>query len=1235
MLKLWSSMDVCRMVDEMIVQIKQYWKDPFNPPTVIFPDPMVEKWFKLYWLKTNSVLLNLKFERIDHFLFTTLQNDENARILSDEMLRLAIIKKVSSDGYYKSLGEDIERYLSDTDANGNESINWNRLYDYSKSMSELFLEYERTRLDWDESAKADEVDTNSLWYRSEVKLYNDLFTDGLLELNGIKFSTFNQLFKRSGGKYLDSPNRQPVFIFGFPGLGKAYIDALKKLPESYNVFIYIQSSSEAGFCGFGKHGTAFLKAWKNGSEQLKDDKPRIIDGNLIPKFVAAPSKVREIDKIHNEICMLLKNSDSPMLSDIKVFAPNIKDYIPAICLVFNQSVRQQNGFWEPIPYSISDYSAKTSNTYEAVNILFRMFEKGFFSRADFIKLINNPVVRASRFITEDDVNNWKKWIMETNTYRNRINRDDWEIVKNRLLLSRLTDETINGLSPYEPIGIENSVLFRFMDLIDNLEEWVGLRKTDFNLTVESVKALLINMLSLGKSDDKALKGELGVYRNVMGALSNLLTAFGRQEINYKIIFLMIMDSISGASLSMSNEVKGIEFINIKHGRILPAKYTFFIGMDSNSFPGTDKKNVLDVRNHLDEESIVLRNKNALYCQMQATEKEIHFSYVNKDLKKDADFYRSSVLNDIAKELNRVKDGQENLMEDKIGIDVTWKMVFTNRNKRDNIISSIPIDSIKYESEVPTINNATPPKRVSISQLRRFLEEPLKFQIETAFGYGDEDIEKEDTEFEPLFLDNLTASNLRKRFIREKIFTEDKINEYLKSIGLRYDSDGLYGEMVIKKIKKEIDNLNIGIKELMMVESFADKLSVRVGTLKGTIKHITDGHEWEISNRSSYYNYNYEISKRIVVIDNTGFSSAYATAISLLSRVKDDEEYDLELYYFDINQESVSKLCVFNVIREYANSELDEYYRSKWSDDKYPRRAVSNASRYKDLNSKIILDNIIQYSELEIMEIEKDVISYKMGSSEFSAKSKEFIDLVKKTIQKETGKKNYNGKRCSVGGIQKGFKDLCMCFKIDSIEYGVEALQNTKTLEYDFDLNSDEMKEKNNEHNQYCISGIIPFYSFDEPSRHILIVDMKKKSEVKDFLNGYVSSLAILSTLSDDFEFTLSLCLISPDDGGVTVKPICFTAEKAKQILSNIYSDAFITKRQKFLPINSIDNSEITYEDVIQDAENLSGSWSHFRKSRIIEIPDGLGYNHSNFESQWKEEVAAQSKLIESLLDREE
>ena len=96
-LNLYNSLNLIFLADQMIDDIKNCWNEPFNAPTVIFPDFFVEDWFKRYWIKNNrSVLMNLRTCRLDSYLFDILKpENQNIKNLSQDMLQLMLIKELS------------------------------------------------------------------------------------------------------------------------------------------------------------------------------------------------------------------------------------------------------------------------------------------------------------------------------------------------------------------------------------------------------------------------------------------------------------------------------------------------------------------------------------------------------------------------------------------------------------------------------------------------------------------------------------------------------------------------------------------------------------------------------------------------------------------------------------------------------------------------------------------------------------------------------------------------------------------------------------------------------------------------------------------------------------------------------------------------------------------------------------------------------------------------------------
>ena len=145
MLHLKFALNLEHLADEMIKAISKKWNDPFNAPVVIFPDPKLEQWFRLRWMKTKGVLANLNKSTIDRFLFDILVgNDDSKKKLSAEMLTNVILAYLEKGNNYKTLcgeGDDeVTRYL---EVDG--KLDYNHLFDFASKMASLFLDYETSR----------------------------------------------------------------------------------------------------------------------------------------------------------------------------------------------------------------------------------------------------------------------------------------------------------------------------------------------------------------------------------------------------------------------------------------------------------------------------------------------------------------------------------------------------------------------------------------------------------------------------------------------------------------------------------------------------------------------------------------------------------------------------------------------------------------------------------------------------------------------------------------------------------------------------------------------------------------------------------------------------------------------------------------------------------------------------------------------------------------------------------
>ena len=116
MLHLKFALSLEKLADEMIDEISRCWKDPFEAPVVIFPDPKLEQWFRLRWVQKKGVVANLNKSTIDRFLFNILAGDNESRQkLSADMLTNVILaylmKQEDGTENYKKLDPEVTRYL--------------------------------------------------------------------------------------------------------------------------------------------------------------------------------------------------------------------------------------------------------------------------------------------------------------------------------------------------------------------------------------------------------------------------------------------------------------------------------------------------------------------------------------------------------------------------------------------------------------------------------------------------------------------------------------------------------------------------------------------------------------------------------------------------------------------------------------------------------------------------------------------------------------------------------------------------------------------------------------------------------------------------------------------------------------------------------------------------------------------------------------------------------------------
>lgn len=758
-------------------------------------------------------------------------------------------------------------------------------------------------------ANSDELKKKEEWQK---KIYYDIFSERsdynllkkinnkiafISEIQGT-YCTLAQLFwkkyNKNKNKVFYLKNKYPVFIFGFSGLGQFYRNILKFFSLKHDLFVFLINpytdmdnyTEECELLNYwGNAGKNNLKLWRktpdfsidtdyslscsddcllnylqnsiiNGNNNKSDKKSiklkktsNINDGSI--SIISAPSKLREVEILHTNICHLLngkntKDKKPANIRDVLVVSPNLDSYVPAINQVFNQSSQKAADEKDSktksvlhIPFDIVDSSSDDSLTLSALKTLFALRDKGSLSRPDFFALVRNPVVQAVRDIKPNEISDWEGWITAMNVYRDRVSISDdnnpiihenWIHGVKRLLLAKLSERAFSSSEDYivpfaDIASSDNDSLCRFINCIEDLENWVDKESwlykwQNFDIpetALDEAMQMIDKWLAMPVIPD-TLGNEAFIYQKIIKAKDDLrwIYAAGAASISWEVFGKALLNAAKNTKYNNGNIfVNGITFIKFAPNRNIPVKYLFLLGADAGTFPKADYNNSLDLRNEsepvLGDESISNKEKYAFLSQVLNISEAFYVSYVDKNLQKDEDYYPSSLIEDIDRFFE--KNGKKiNKIDNKNSENRSWEDIFTSseiRNK-ESLLNFGKNNTFKvFEATAVKDEQHKYPERVSIYQMREFLEEPFKARVNRILDV-DEEEDFEKLEFEPVDILYYKKSQIKKQLvalglgisISSKINTEEDLKADLKKQGIL--PDGIFGWREWEDIKENVD-----------------------------------------------------------------------------------------------------------------------------------------------------------------------------------------------------------------------------------------------------------------------------------------------------------------------------------------------------------------------------------------------------------------------------------------------
>ena len=347
--------------------------DIFNTTLIIVPSNKIGSYLKSYFLKDNkdsSILMNVKIQTLRN---TIIELFDNIEIADRTIIRSLIIQYLSNNKI-----SALNDYFS------NSKTKSTNIYSVADKLSSAFQNYDDNLIDVNDFKDDNLYEKDIYNFVIEKLKSNNLFTLSMINNDNLT-------------------ERVDAYLFGFV--------KYTKLEESLiNKYLNVISKY--------------------------DLKINTLDKNIIKSkitnIIKAPSKTREIEALHSDICRRLAEDSSCSFNDFLVISNNIADYNVEINRVFNQN----NEGYPFIPFYIGGSNPISNETNYILNLLFKIGNNKYFTRKDFIDILDNWITKKINDLADEDVLIIKRSIIDLYVYRQK---EDWEYLIKRLELSKICD----------------------------------------------------------------------------------------------------------------------------------------------------------------------------------------------------------------------------------------------------------------------------------------------------------------------------------------------------------------------------------------------------------------------------------------------------------------------------------------------------------------------------------------------------------------------------------------------------------------------------------------------------------------------------------------------------------------------------------------------------------------------------------------------------------------------------
>jgi len=508
---------------------------------------------------------------------------------------------------------------------------------------------------------------------------------------------------------------------------------------------------------------------------LSGDTPSLSHTEILKKdinieVVNAPSKLREVEILYDNILDILNNSSNILPLDILILAKDINEYESLIKTVFSRKINSYQGEASlKIPFTFLDImAANHSSMIKGVLNVLDVINSNF-SAGSILKLFQHPCFMAKFDLRNTDIDFFEKIIKKLNITsffkegfsthsENHDVGDHWHKVFKRILSGFVMNDEreIERTLPFTEIRLsEYELIFKLIDISSHLLKdlkYLGALKADIKTWATHFRTIITQYLSFRdeflERDEKFRKKIFNILEHLSDLTSQIPTLH-QVDIDFPVFCNILTEKISTLTTSVHvNNHNGVSFGSIRNNRLLSAKVVCLLGMNESVFPSKTSSFNFDLRrldpNMLDAEVTDVDK----YCFLEilmTTKEKLVLSYIGKDDSTNTEMNPSILVEELIGYIENnfiVKDFNNDIKDLLI---IKHPLDGFSSKYFDNTSSFFSYNSLNfrtcyldYEKQISSLlpevlnvnNNAIDEDLISVSiaDIKQFLKNPAKFFI---------------------------------------------------------------------------------------------------------------------------------------------------------------------------------------------------------------------------------------------------------------------------------------------------------------------------------------------------------------------------------------------------------------------------------------------------------------------------------------------------------------------------